>query len=273
MSTFDDLEELTSLLVGTRRKFQTDNVSDLIFLAKLISTQRIKIIPLIEHDLLARLFSVQSPQTVPLSNALLHLHLLSVITLFLESPFKNKNSKDHTRTTTLRIERVLEVTKSYLAFNLPKENFLGLDHEDRLELSRTITKLTKALTDLGQYEAKLGREVIAEREMWEVARITETEHKRTLELRLKDMNRRDEDMWKKKTDRWVLRRRRLGEYGFEDALEARMGTREYLEETDDIVDVIDAMEKEEGLNFDVMDDDDSDDSFVPFDDSDIDSDF
>ncbi|KAK2950152.1 hypothetical protein BLNAU_14954 [Blattamonas nauphoetae] len=254
------MEELTSLLVGTRGKFQhTDHVSDLIFLEKFVSTQRSTIIPLLEHDPLARIFSVQRPQTVPLSNTLFHLHLLSVITLLLESPFKNENSKDQIRTASFCVERVLDVAKSYLFFILPKESFLKVDPDDIWNVTRTIRNLNNALTDLEQFEAKLGRLVIKDREGWEVARMTEIEREQTLEARLENMYRRDEDMRKNETEEWELRRRRLGECGFEDALEARMATRGYLENNQRFT-MIHAMEKEEGMNFDFFEDDDSEDS-------------
>ncbi|KAK2960684.1 hypothetical protein BLNAU_4339 [Blattamonas nauphoetae] len=253
MSAIDDMEELTSLLVESRQKFQTEYVSDLIFLEKFSSTQYIGVIPLLEHDLLARLFSVQQPQTVPLSNTLFHLHLLSVITLFLESPVKSNTSKDQTRTTTLRIERILEVTKSYLVFILPKESFLEPNHSNRLELTRTITKIDKLITDL-EDETQDEWDLITEQEIWETSWMTEVIDEETLEPRLENMNRRDEDMRENETDRWMLRRRRLGECGFEDALEARMATRGYLH-TDDRFTMIHAMEKNEGLNFNFFEED------------------
>ncbi|KAK2960640.1 hypothetical protein BLNAU_4295 [Blattamonas nauphoetae] len=252
-SSFDDVEELTSLLVGTRGKFKrTDNVIDLVFLEKLISTQSVNVISLLEHDLLAQIFSVQPPQTVPLSNELFHFNLLSVITLLLESPFKNENSKDQTRAASLCVERVANVAKSYLVFILPKADYLELDQKNQLLLSKTITKLHLKLIDLEQSEARRGRQLITEREMWEVAGLTETEQDETLDLRVKGMNRRDGKMRKKETDRWMLRRRRLGECGFEDALEARTTTRKNME-ADDVFFPIYAIEKKEGMNFDIVD--------------------
>ncbi|KAK2963577.1 hypothetical protein BLNAU_1620 [Blattamonas nauphoetae] len=177
------MEDLISLLVDSRRRLQTDYTSDLIFLEKFLSTQRIKIIPLIEHDLLARIFSVQQPQTVPLSKGLFHLHLISMITPLLKSPSKNDISGDQTKAASLCVERVVYVAKSYLVFILPKENCLEMDRDDRRVLSRTITKLTKVLTDLEQYEAQCGRQLITEREVWEAAWLTETENDKTLESR------------------------------------------------------------------------------------------
>ncbi|KAK2943709.1 hypothetical protein BLNAU_21360 [Blattamonas nauphoetae] len=257
-SAFDDMKELTSLLVESRQKFQSDYASDLIFLEKLISTQYVDVVSFLEHDLLARLFSVHQPQTVPLSNARFHFHLISVITLLLDTKLEDEcDTETESTPASLCVERVVDVAKYYLAFILPKESCLELDPDDIWSVTSTITKLNNTFTDLEQYETQRGREVSTERELWETAWMTEVEDEDMLKERLEGMNQQDEDMRENETDRWVLRRRRLGECGFEDALEARTTCREPLE-TDDLFDVIHAMEKEEGVNFDMMDGDDSD---------------
>ncbi|KAK2960262.1 hypothetical protein BLNAU_4815 [Blattamonas nauphoetae] len=258
-SAFDDIETMITLLVRTRRKFKdSEAMSDIAFLVQFVKRCGVVITPLLERRVLARIFSVQPPHTVPLSNALFHYHLISLITLFLHSHSKNgRHSKNKTSTSSLLVENVVEVAKSYLVFILPKVGCLGLDKGNKRRLAMTITELIQKLIGLEQYEAKQGRHLITEREVWEVTWMTEIEDEKTLGSRLEDMNKRDGTMRQKKKERWGHRRRKLGDRGLDDAIEAKMTTTEDPED-DNVLEAIYSMAKKEGMNYDFIDEDDSD---------------